>query len=400
MGSWSNKPFGNDTALDWALRLLSSGSEDLIPSSIRDALDSNDVPDASISEEAVAAAAVIAAAANEPIRAVTKDISAWIRTRGYVPDKALIADATKVLEAVMEESELRELWEESERLQGWLKSTANVQQRLVSALNSELPTREPKKPSMPRLLYKLIERYEREPDDNVLERIRGKLDAIEDLDQPTKDTHHESPLVLVASAGLFDEAKSLLDRGADPNLPSRLSGRTAVTAACKSGKLEMLELMLDAGANFVEEYTRTIDEDGTDSTYKYVPALLGALRFGTPEMIELVEDRGADINELGINGETMLYEACYLGNLNVVKYLLQRGFDPNDKADYHEPPIFTAVRGHHLEIVKLLIDAGADVNGREDWGGNPLDYADSDQAIADLLVAKGAVPGEPDDSNQ
>lgn len=399
MGSWNNKPFGNDTALDWVSRLLHADSEDPICSCIRGALDSNDVLDAPISEEAIAAAAVVAAAAKEPIRAVTKDISAWIRTRGYVPDKALIADAIKVLEAVMAESELRDLWDESERLQGWLKSTANVQQRLVSALNSELPVRKPKKPGMPRLLYKLVERYEREPEDSVRVKIRSKLDALEDLEQPTKDTRNETPLVLVTTAGLLDEARSLLDRGADPNGTSRQSGGKAVTAACKSGKLEMLELILDAGAEFVTEYTRIIDEDGTDSTYTYVPALLGALRFGTPEMIKLVEDRGADINELGINGETMLYEACYLGNTAVVDYLLQRGFDPNDMGNYHETPLFTAVRGGHIEVVKLLINAGADVNKREHWGGTPLDYADNNQTIADLLVANGAVPEESTDSN-
>ena len=398
MGAWSNKPFGNDTALDWASKLVDSSSDEPISSSIREVLDSNCVPDASISEEAIAAAAVIAASAKEPIRAVTKDISAWIRTRGYVPDKAVISDAITVLEAVTAESELRDLWDESEGLQGWLRATSTLQQRLVSLLDSELPVRKPKKPGMPRLLCKLIERYGREPEGRVLERIRSKLEALEDIDQPTKETGHETPLVLVATAGLYSETKLLLEKGADPNKTSRLSGKKPVSAACKSGSLEMLELILDAGANFVEEHAHIIDEDGTDSPYRYVPALLGALRFGTPEMIALVEDRGADINELGINGETMLYEACRLGNSDVVDYLLQRNFDPNDKGTYHEPPIFAAVRGRHLETVRLLIAAGADVNQREDWGGNPLDYADSDRTIVDLLIASGAVPGASADS--
>lgn len=394
MGSWSNKPFGNDTALDLTSRLLTADSEDPVSSCIRDALDSKDALDATMSEEAIAAAALIAAAANESIRAVPKDVSAWIWTRGYVPDKALIKDAATVVQAVMEQSELRDLWEESDGLQGWLKATENVRQRLVSATKGALPKRKPKKCGMPRLLYKLIERYQQEPDDRVLEKIRGKLEALDDINQPTKETWHETPLVLVATAGLVDEARSLLERGADPNSTSPSSGRCAAVAACKSGKLEMLELILDSGADFYEDHVRSLE--GT--VYRYVPALLGALRFGTPEMIELVEQRGADLGEFGINGETMLYEACHLGNLDVVDYLLRRGFDPNDKGNYHEPPIFAAVRGRHLEIVKLLIGAGADVNQREDWGGVPLDFADGNQAMADLLIAHGAVPGEPTES--
>lgn len=393
MGAWNNKPFGNDTALDWASRLVVSSSDEPISSSIREVLESNDVPDASVSEKAIAAAAVVGAAAKEPIRTVSKDISAWIRARGYVPDKAVVSEAIAVLEAVMAKSELRDLWDESEGLQGWLRATSTLQQRLVSVLDSELPVRKPKKPGMPRLLCKLIERYGREPEGHVLERIRSKLEALEDIDQPTKETGHETPLVLVATAGLYNETKLLLEKGADPNKTSHLSGKKPVFAACKSGSLEMLELVLDSGANFVEETTLIVDEDGSNSPYRYVPALLGALRFGTPEMVALVEARGADINELGINGETMLYEACGLGNLAVVEYLLQRGLDPNDKGKYHESPIFAAVRGRHLEIVRRLIAAGADVNQREDWGGNPLDYAGSDEAITDLLIASGAVPG-------
>lgn len=394
MGTWSYKPFGNDTAKDWIWSLANSSSDESVTLAINDALDTGDVLDATTSEKAVAAASTIAAATLDPVRGVPKDVAGWIRTSGYVPTKNRIRDATRVLDLILGESELRDLWDEAGSSKGWLKSLREVRQCLVDAVSSELPSRVPRKPGMPRLLYRLIERYSQDPCESVRQKIREKIDALEDVEEVSADTQREKPLILVAAVGLLEETRSLLERGADPNQSSSYTGKRAVVVACKSGNVEMLKLMLDSGADLFAEQTK-FDEDGSDVVHRYVPAFVGALYFGTPDMLEMLESRGVPIDQLGINGETPLYEASYLGNFAVVDYLLKRGFDPNDSGEYSETPIFTAVRGGHYEIVERLVDAGADVNLQELRGSRPIDYAVKGESIADLLVKHGAVPGAP-----
>lgn len=394
MGAWSDKPFGNDTAKDWLWSLSEADSDEPLSAAIAAVLQARDLPDAPCSEAAVAAAAVVAAAAHDPIRGVPKDVATWIRTTGYVPTDKLVGDSTRALDRILKDSELRDLWDETGRPGGWHKSVSNIRQRLINTIDGELPLRTPKKPGMPRLLYRLIERHSQDPCLAVREKIREKIDALEDVESISADTGHEKPLILVTAAGLVEEVRSLLKRGADPNKTSKYTGTKAVISACKSGNLEMLELMLDSGADLYAEQT-TYDEDGNDVVHRYVPAFVGTLYFGTPEMLRMLESRDIPVDQLGINGETPLYEASYLGNLAVVNYLLNQGVDPDDSGNYHETPIFTAVRGRHCEIVERLIDARADINLQETRGSRPLDYADGDEAISNLLIKHGAVHGSP-----
>ena len=185
MGTWSNKPFGNDTASDWALRLVES-TDDL---AIKDALALPDSEiDAGDAERAIAAAAVVASAAADPLRALSNELKSWIRQHGYVPTKTVVNSAIKAVDAVMKDSELRDLWEESEAPEPWLRTTTTVRDRLSAALEDALPGRSPKKPGMPRNLGKLIERHREDPDPKVLTKIREKLEKLEDPDKATRQT--------------------------------------------------------------------------------------------------------------------------------------------------------------------------------------------------------------------
>src|SRR5438552_1162279 len=91
MGSWDEKPFGNDTALDWLAGLEESRDISYLANTINRISHSSDPLESPESEEAVAAAAVIAAAAVESIRQVPETAKAWILELGFTPSSDLVS---------------------------------------------------------------------------------------------------------------------------------------------------------------------------------------------------------------------------------------------------------------------------------------------------------------------
>src|SRR6266699_700779 len=87
MGSWDEKPFGNDTALDWLAGLEES-----------------------------------------------RDISYLANTINRIsPSSDLVSSALTLLQRIVADSELRQLWQESGSIAQWLKKTNAVIGRLRNA---------------------------------------------------------------------------------------------------------------------------------------------------------------------------------------------------------------------------------------------------------------------------
>lgn len=395
MGTWSNKPFGNDSARDWAWGLKDEGDTTHLEAAVHEALSEASDIDARTAEIAVAAALVIAAAASEPVRGVSKEIGAWIRASGYVPSQRLVTDAISALDKVMNSSELRELWDESERLEGWIRSTRAVRERLTSAIQGGLPKRAPRKLGMPRSLHKLLERYRDDPSDAVLSRIRRKVKKIENPNAAARDTNFKTPLSLLAEYGLIDEVRMLLDKGADPaDTSTNLFGMSPFDAACFGNHIELAEMLREAGAQVftkleprdVEIVCQQLDVESAQGLFKnneYCLALFTAARKGSPEVVAYLISLGANLSQIDMNGETLLHKAAEGGNLRVLEFLIDAGLDVNQrKSRDDETPLHSAVAGGNLACVALLLNNGADPNaiekfeGESDrWYNTPLDYA-------------------------
>ncbi|KAF8451222.1 hypothetical protein BGX38DRAFT_1269487 [Terfezia claveryi] len=166
-------------------------------------------------------------------------------------------------------------------------------------------------------------------------------------------------LCTAATWGKLEMVTLLLDRGADINLTSGGTYGTALCAAAAWGKLEMVTLLLDRGADI------NLTSDGEFGTALCAAAAIGELIIAT-----LLLDRGADINltSCGIYG-TALCAAAFLGKLEMVTLLLDQGADTNlTSGGSYGTALCTAVAWRKLEIVKLLLDRGADINLTSDGG--------------------------------
>lgn len=121
-------------------------------------------------------------------------------------------------------------------------------------------------------------------------------------------------------AGELDLVSHLLAQGHDPNdyeYPGKLykcEENLPLCTAASFGDMPMVNLLLNAGADLSRH-----------GGYPWLPAISHAAREGHLELVRMLHERGASLNddEIG-NGPTLLQAAC-CGQLAVVEYLLAAG---------------------------------------------------------------------------
>ena len=136
MGAWGVGPFDNDDALQF-IDVLTSTSAGIVAVAL-DAAASfplEECLEATEGAMAVAAAEVVAAALDQPTPVVPAAVRAWVagnRDRLDIDLTAPMArEAVARVEAV--DSELRELWEESDQLDAWRDAMTDLRARLRAA---------------------------------------------------------------------------------------------------------------------------------------------------------------------------------------------------------------------------------------------------------------------------
>ncbi|MEM8963720.1 MAG: ankyrin repeat domain-containing protein [Acidobacteriota bacterium] len=104
-------------------------------------------------------------------------------------------------------------------------------------------------------------------------------------------------LVLASRLGFADAVTALLEEGADPDQPSRPSGRTALFAAAAAGHLGVVERLLAAGAA-VDEVGRTADGHRT--------ALMMAAIGDHGAIVTRLAEAGAELGRVDEDGRSAL----------------------------------------------------------------------------------------------
>ncbi|WP_151738100.1 DUF4259 domain-containing protein [Acinetobacter junii] len=134
MGTWSHESFGNDTANDWAYELEDATDFAVIEAALQVALDEGDeYLDADLAMEAIAAVEVIAKRLGKGTQSdvYTEKVDQWLETISEQPSDDLLSLAKRVLERIVaDDSELKELWLESDEYELWLGNTQQLKDAL------------------------------------------------------------------------------------------------------------------------------------------------------------------------------------------------------------------------------------------------------------------------------
>lgn len=209
------------------------------------------------------------------------------------------------------------------------------------------------------------------------------------VDPNLENNQGQAPLIFAVGHGNLAMTKNLLAAGAntEPAPPARTL--TALTLAVKNGRLDLAEMLLNAGAdiNFSARGASTPLVEAINSQK------LDALRF----LLEWRDSNGKtalDVNALGSDNNSPLYTASGRGFDEYAQLLLAHGANPNQASEVWggDTPLHRAAFTGAIEIVRMLLEGAADVNTLNNKGHTPLSYAvmREQKEIVSLLLYKGA----------
>ena len=216
----------------------------------------------------------------------------------------------------------------------------------------------------------------------------------------------DTPLVYAVRSGKMEVVKLLVEAGADvnagqwPPLPTAVGkenmamveylidhgadvdfnddGWTLLMESFSSGK-EMVKLLIDRGADIHVQCKWT---GGTGALHR-------AVRYGYRDITELIIQRGFDVNA---GPWTALHIAAETGRKDMAELLIQKGANVNVIGTRDRSPLYVAASRGNTNVAELLIANGANVNVKNDNEQTPLEIAASKgwKALVEMLIARGA----------
>jgi hypothetical protein len=134
MGAWGCLPFDDDCTNDWAYGLEECDDLSLVESAF-DALEEvgTDYLEVDAACSALGACEVLARLLGHPgyTNAYTEKVDQWVAAHPMKPSQALLQRASASIDRVLgDNSELRQLWDESEQGADWHKAIEDLRQRV------------------------------------------------------------------------------------------------------------------------------------------------------------------------------------------------------------------------------------------------------------------------------
>lgn len=183
---------------------------------------------------------------------------------------------------------------------------------------------------------------------------------LNNIDINTRDSYGNTPFILAARYDKLSSVKTLLNYK-DLNINAVDNrGRSGLIYAFFNSNLEILEILLER-----EDININIADNENNTLLDY------AIKFSDISMAERLLKRD-DINLISDN---CFLDACDKGLVNIVNILLNKGKDINLKNKFGETGLILSVKAGHEDTVKLLLENGANVNIKDNHGKSVLDYS-------------------------
>ncbi|MDX1916706.1 MAG: ankyrin repeat domain-containing protein [Rickettsiaceae bacterium] len=198
----------------------------------------------------------------------------------------------------------------------------------------------------------------------------------------------QSELLAYCINSNFDEIVNIILTRSDLNPNYALKdGITPLLAACSNDDIGLIQILLDKGAD--------IDASDTRGMGVLLRACYSAHAKESTEIVDFLIARGADIIKTSENGHNLLMAAIYSCNQILINKILDlyttHNFDDYIWAanDEGASSLMLASRTGNLETVKLLIQKGLNIYDIDKKGENTLMYAceSGSEELIDYIVS-------------
>ena len=143
--------------------------------------------------------------------------------------------------------------------------------------------------------------------------------------------------------------ETIIRHNVDVNATNK-NNRTALMIACKKGKIDVINVLLNAGAN-----PRIADKNGNTCLHDAVDGDC------SKEVFEAIINHNANINATDKNNVTALMIACWNGNVDAINILLDAGADPHIADSNSYTCLHHAVDGDSSkDVLQTIINQGSD----------------------------------------
>jgi len=178
------------------------------------------------------------------------------------------------------------------------------------------------------------------------------------------DVSLDEMLSLACRQGKQDIVELLLESGANVNHRNK-AGNTPLLEACSQGHVNAARMLLDRGADLDTPTETTLDS-----------ALTWACTLGNERVVDLLLSWNTDVEHRTKDGCTALMFASLAGHVEVARMLLDHKAEINVESDSNKdsPLTFACWKGHQ-EVVELLLDRKANIEHRTKEGFTPLMFA-------------------------
>ncbi|XP_077297584.1 uncharacterized protein LOC143919246 [Arctopsyche grandis] len=225
--------------------------------------------------------------------------------------------------------------------------------------------------------------FKKENDQSTIDNLQLLTDKGVDL-KMTDEYGEETSLFCAVE---FDETLAIrlfLKSRASPTPITFTIGEKVLHHLKNKGGVEEFELLRSEKANI-----NILPIDKNDRS----PIHLAAIR-GSIDILQLLIDKGLDVNMTDINGETPLLLAASFGKLEAVKYLLKNSADPKIISKLGETLIHKAAGGCDLDSFKFIMELGFELTVVDKLGNSLLHSAvhEINMNIIEFLVENGIQP--------
>ncbi len=223
---------------------------------------------------------------------------------------------------------------------------------------------------MTRYLHEAVKKSQRDLVVSFLSQPNG-------MDVNARDGYGMTALMWAAGRGYRDIAEVLLEHGADLEAGNELLSVKSIEKL-EGGSGDFWELSDRMGMLHAKKH------------YGWT-ALVWAARNGRTDLVNLLIDSGANIDAITKDGFTALVHAIDNKHTETAHVLLERGADPDLAEDGCSPALPIAAGHGFVDLVQAILDGGGSINALDDVGNNALGMAvaNNQPKVLRLLLSYG-----------